>query len=377
MRGLGILRYTDRLTALRAQIKDQELSGLLILDPKNRQYLTGFDGSSGWLLVTPKEHFLLSDGRYWDQVARQCPRAKLVRFIPAEHGTLSGALLTVLPPGILGIETDGLALSLYRELIQALERSGFSYEELEGVVRNLRECKDEDEIACLKKAAEIADFALNRALRDFAPGQSELDLKAAIEYQILKFGGYSTSFSTIVASGPNGSYPHAGASERLVGEGEMITVDFGAVYRGYCSDMTRTIWYGRLSERDRNLLHHTREAQKLALESVIPGLKASALDSVARERLREADLDTFFVHSLGHGVGLEVHEQPGIRSTNEAPLKPGQVITIEPGVYLPGQAGCRVEDTVLVTSEGCQILNSFPKQPLDAERPPQLEIENP
>jgi len=197
----------------------------------------------------------------------------------------------------------------------------------------------------------------------------ECDLKAEIEHAILRQGGSSTSFPTIVASGPNGSYPHAGASDRVVGENELITIDFGAVYRGYCSDMTRTIWYGTLPETAHNLIDHTRRAQELALSVVAPGITCQEVDATARDYLRKEELDQFFVHSLGHGVGLDIHESPGLRKSNSDPLCVGHVITIEPGLYVPGQTGCRVEDTVVVTPSGYEVLNRFPKQPLDAEAP--------
>jgi Xaa-Pro aminopeptidase len=349
---------------------------ILITDPKNRQYLSGFDGSSGWLLLSGDQYFVLTDGRYWDQVERQCPGAELFRFLPDEHETLSQAVATLLKQENLlnkdqklTIETDGVSLAVFRALTESLEQSCLEFKECSGLVSEQRECKDEEEISVLSMAANIADRAFAEALRDFHPGLRECDLKAELEYHILRLGGTSTSFSTIVASGPNGSYPHAGASERIINEGELITVDFGAVYQGYCSDMTRTIWYGKLGELEQNLLRQTREAQKVALQAVRPGVACSELDKTARDFLKHQNLDQYFVHSLGHGVGLDIHESPGLRRSTHSPLKIGHVITVEPGVYVPHKTGCRVEDTVVVTDSSYRLLNRFPKQALDSTAP--------
>jgi Xaa-Pro aminopeptidase len=317
-------------------------------------------------------------------VKNQCPTARLFRFTAADHENLHGALGALIsqenlfPEGkVLGVEVDSMILGTFRSLTQSLTESGVEMKECEGVTRELRECKDSEEIELLQKAASIADTALAKALEKFQPGLTENDLKAELEYQILRAGGSGTSFSTIVASGPNGSLPHAGASHRVVKDGELVTIDFGAVYQGYCSDMTRTIWYGKLPERSREILAHTRRAQELALQAVKAGVVACQVDKVARDYLVRQNLGEYFLHSLGHGIGLEVHEAPGLRKSNEDLLRSGQVITVEPGVYIPGDTGCRVEDTVVVTATGCRILNRYPKQSLDEKHPSTTLVPNP
>jgi Xaa-Pro aminopeptidase len=370
------MNLSGRLASLRKQLPSLGLEALLVTEPKNRRYLSGFTGSSGWLLVTEDSHVILTDGRYWDQVVKESQDADLFKFLASEHKSLAGALICLARErslsGCLGLEISGMQLSIYRSLSEALKENDLEFKDVEGLVQEQREIKDEQEISLLRKAAEIADQALSKALGEFRPGLPEVELKALIEYNILKLGGESTSFSTIVASGPNGSYPHAGASQRIVRENELITVDFGAIYKGYCSDMTRTIWYGTLSDRDKLILGATREAQELALRAVTAGVEARALDQIARGHLESVDLAEYFVHSLGHGVGLDIHEEPGLRKTNEDALRAGQVVTIEPGVYIPGDTGCRVEDTVVVTSTKPDVLNRFPKQPLDADSPSAL-----
>ena len=353
---------------------------LLVTEAQNRRYLSGFTGSAGWLIVSSDGCFLITDGRYWDQVAKQCPDVELFRYLPSEHESLAGALVALIQEkellssgGALTLETDGVSLSTHRSLTKALQGENLQLNESSGLITGLREIKDADEVEILKKAAHIADQALSAALAKFQPGQRECDLKAEIEYNILRLGGTSTSFSTIVASGPNGSYPHAGASERLIQEGELITIDFGALYQGYCSDMTRTIWYGELPEFERKVLSHTRKAQEKALAAARAGIKASALDAAARDHLESVELGEYFIHSLGHGVGLDIHEAPGLRKTNDKLLLSHQVVTIEPGVYIPGKTGCRVEDTILLSDTGCEVINRYPKQQFDQVRPPILE----
>jgi Xaa-Pro aminopeptidase len=373
------MNLSKRLQHVREELAERELDTLLVSEAKNRRYLSGFSGSSGWLLVTEARPILITDGRYWDQVVRECPGVDLFKFVAADHESLSGALTVLLKErGLpadgksLGVETNGMTLAAFRDLQKGLANQGLSLTEVEGVVHKLRERKDSEEITLMRKAAEIADEALSSALADFKPGGKEVELKALIEYQILLRGGEATSFPTIVASGPNGSYPHAGASHRAIQEGELVTIDFGALYQGYCSDMTRTVWWGQLSERDRTILGTTREAQLVARQAVTAGVEARSLDLMARKFLEKAGLGEYFVHSLGHGVGLDIHEAPGLRKTSEAILEVGQVVTIEPGVYIPGDTGCRVEDTVVVTEGKPDVLNRFPKQSLDAVVPPGL-----
>lgn len=366
------MNYLERQQRLRESHQSKE-TAILVTDSKNVRYLCGFTGSSGWLLLTPTDHYVLTDGRYWEQVGRQCPRARLLKFEAAKHQSMANALFVFMGDTGLGntvaVETANMTLTLFRQLQEAAEPAGARLEEVENLTKPFREIKDSEEIELLQKAADIADTALSVALKSFAPGRTEFQLKAELEYQILLAGGEGTSFSTIVASGPNGSFPHAGASDRVVGEGELITIDFGAIYRGYCSDMTRTIWYGRLPDEAQRLIRHTRIAQQRAVEAVKAGITCKELDQVARGVLEEAGLAEYFVHSLGHGVGLDVHEDPGVRNTNDSTLRVGQVITVEPGVYVPGFSGCRVEDTVVVQESGCQVLNRFPKQPLDSIEP--------
>lgn len=366
-----------RLNRLRKQMRESGESLFLVTEPNNRRYLSGFTGSSGWLLVGSSAAWLITDGRYWDQVARQAPDLELLRYRHAEHKDHTGALSALLtklelPPGSgLAVELDDMPVLLYRSLSNMASENGWSLKDVEGRIKAYRTVKDEEEIASLRRAAEIADEAFTRALSKFEPGQSEASLKAELDYQVLRAGGEGASFSTIVASGVQGSFPHAGASEKIVAKGELVTIDFGAVWNGYCSDMTRTVWWGELSERDRGLVAAVSEAHRLAVEAARPGLSGGELDEVARASLRKVGLAEHFVHSLGHGVGLDIHEAPTLRAGQTDLLLAGQVVTVEPGVYLANETGCRIEDTV-VLREGApaDVLNRSPKQTLDQLAPP-------
>lgn len=368
---------SQRLAALRHIMSEQNEAAFLVTDGSNRRYLSGFTGSAGWLLITGTQQWVITDGRYWEQAQRQCPEYQLFKFESSEHKALAGALKALLEGEAqvevgarLCLELDGMTLVLYRNLESELQ--SWTLGEADGRTRELRQVKDSEEIALLRLAAQIADEALDQALKQFRPGQRESDLRAELEYHILRLGGEGASFSTIVASGVNGSYPHAGASSKVVEEGELITIDFGARYQGYCSDMTRTIWFGHLSERQREILSATREAQSRAVAAVRPGITSGELDAIARDYLEERELAQYFIHSLGHGIGLEVHEGPTLRKGTELVLQAGQLVTVEPGVYIPEFTGCRVEDTILVTPDGGEPINRFPKQDLTATHPPNL-----
>lgn len=368
-----------RVERLRVEMKQAGESAFLVCEAKNRRYLTGFTGSSGWLLLTPQRCVLITDGRYWDQVAKQCPEIELFRYTAAEHKTLAGALehllredLKLSPGAVFAVEIDDMPVQSYRALLGVLEGCELRVSDVEGRVKGFRARKDSEELVCLRHAAAIADSALSAALSRFEAGMTEAALRAEIDYQVMLGGGEGAAFPTIVASGINGSLPHAGVSDKAIALGELVTIDFGAVWKGYNSDMTRTVWLGELSPENSRLVREVLAAQRGAVAAARPGLTTGALDEVARSSLRQAGLDDYFVHSLGHGIGLDVHETPTLRSGHQDVLSAGQVITIEPGVYLPGRTGCRIEDTIVLGPDGSEVLNKFPKQQPGDTRPPLL-----
>jgi Xaa-Pro aminopeptidase len=356
-------------------LEQENLDALLVSSDENRFYLSGFTGSAGYFLITRTASQLVADGRYWNQVEEQCPDLGLVRFKLETHGNIGRAALTWLHQlgGIerVGIEGRNLTVSDYG-ILQKESQTLWNRDVLvvaDGLPERLRECKDAEELARLQKAADTADEALREALKSFRKGVRENEFCAELEFQLQKHGARKPSFDSIVASGPNGARPHATISDRVIGEGELITLDFGSYCNSYCSDMTRTIWLGDLPELEQTVYRTVRAAHAAAIAAVRPGVLTRELDAVARNLITEAGFGEAFSHSLGHGVGLQVHEMPYLRSTTETVLEPGMVITIEPGIYLAGKTGCRVEDTVVVTADGGYSLNHTPYQELGQQHP--------
>lgn len=360
----------ERLKLLRAALERSQVDGILITQPENRRYISGFSGSAGTLLVTADKLALITDGRYWSQVEEQCPELELVKFRADEHGTLMACAAQHLSgwQGRLGIESRHLVLAEYEALQKAMPAS-VQLRPLENVVEEIRQKKDPGELELLRKAAQLADRAFRNALESLKVGIKEQDFCLELEYQMQKLGARKPAFDSIVASGPNGAYPHAGVTDRVIQQRELITVDFGAYRHGYNSDMTRTVWLGRLDERNAKIYRSVREAQQRAVEAVQPGKTCKEIDAVARQHLQEAGLGDYFTHGLGHGLGMAVHELPSVRSTSDTLLEPGMVITIEPGVYIGGEAGCRIEDSVVVTASGCEKLTRTPYQDLEQTHP--------
>jgi len=365
------LHTIERRQRLRAKMKDQGLSAMIITSQENRFYLSGFSGSAGHLIVTPDTTVLITDGRYWAQVQDQCQQVELVRFRAEEHGSLIQASAAWLAntQGRVAVESRHLVVGDWQTLCHELEGKDIKPEAADNLIEQIRQCKDGQEIERLRRAAQIADRALRNALESLREGITEREFCLELEYQMQKLGARKPAFDSIVASGPNGAFPHAGVTDRVIAQRELITLDFGAYHDSYNSDMTRTVWMGNLNERNAFIYQSVRDAQRKAVDAVRPGIRCRELDAIAREHLHECGLGEYFSHSLGHGIGLAVHELPGLRSTTETMLEPGMLITIEPGVYIPGETGCRIEDTVLVTETGGEKITRSPYQELGQIHP--------
>lgn len=361
----------ERRQRLRAKMKDQGLSAMIITSQENRFYLSGFSGSAGHLIVTPDTTVLITDGRYWAQVEDQCQQVELVRFRAEEHGSLIQASAAWLAntQGRVAVESRHLVVGDWQTLCHELEGKDIKPEAADNLIEQIRQCKDGQEIERLRRAAQIADRALRNALESLREGITEREFCLELEYQMQKLGARKPAFDSIVASGPNGAFPHAGVTDRVIAQRELITLDFGAYHDSYNSDMTRTVWMGNLNERNAFIYQSVRDAQRKAVDAVRPGIRCRELDAIAREHLHKCGLGEYFSHSLGHGIGLAVHELPGLRSTTETMLEPGMLITIEPGVYIPGETGCRIEDTVLVTETGGEKITRSPYQELGQIHP--------
>lgn len=357
MSATSILVQTDRLARLRARLAEASCDAVLLTRPQNIAYVSGFVGSAGAAVVTATAAYLVVDFRYVEQAAAQAPRIQRVRATgPLLDAT--GALLVQIAARRIGVEAEALPVGAHRRLEGAVAPA--EVVPLEGLDR-IRWLKDAEEIACLRRAAAIADEAFAAVLPLIQPGATERDIAVELEYRLRRGGSERLPFDLIVASGPRSALPHGVASERVIGRGEFVTIDFGAVVGGYHSDCTRTIVTAPATERHRTIYELVRSAQAVALAGLRAGITGREADALARERIAAAGYGDAFGHSLGHGVGLQVHEGPTLSPREEAVLAPGAVVTVEPGVYLPQWGGVRIEDLVVVTETGCEILTHLPK----------------
>ena len=334
-----------RVTALR-----QLQSGCMLFDDsKNIYYLSGFTGE-GCLLVTPEKAVIITDFRYVEQCERQAPECILEQTTREKgRAVIIKKYLEEAGANEVFVETGVLTVDAFRTLSKGLE--GISLNDMPPVLRDMRMVKTDEEIRAICKAAIISCDAFEALIKQLKPGMTEKHACALLEHEMRLRGSEGPAFDTIVASGVNGSLPHAVPSDKAIQSGELVTFDFGATSMGYCSDMTRTIAVGRISYELNKLYDAVYTAHMMALEQVKPGVEAKALDTIAREYL-EKRYPGAFGHSLGHGVGLNIHESPAVSTRGDTVLQKGHVITIEPGVYIKGLGGCRIEDTVIVTETG-------------------------
>lgn len=352
-----------RLPRLRERLAESGCDALLVTTLANVRYLTGFSGSAALLLVLPDELVLSTDGRYQFQSAEQLAAAGVEARVEignaaAQREALSAAAAAV---GRLGLEAGNVTWARQR----AFDAEWFSSAELvptENLVEGLRRVKDEGEVARMAAAAGIADAALEAVKPLLAGGVTEADLALALDHEMRRLGATASSFDTIVASGPNGAKPHARPSSRRIEEGELVVLDFGAVVDGYCSDMTRTVCIGEpRSATLARMVEVVAESQRAGVEAVRAGRSAAEVDKVCRDVIAGVGWGDAFLHSTGHGVGLDIHEAPSVAATSGDTLEAGYVVTVEPGVYLPEHGGVRIEDTVVVTGDGCRPLTLAPK----------------
>lgn len=350
----------DRLARLRAFARERGADAVVVGKAANLQYFSGFRGDDALLLVSCRDALLVTDARYTEQAAAEAP---LYEIVEQKKGLLPRAAECILAHGWKRLAFEGSAMSYsdYAKLGALL--SGGAALELPVDLSALRVIKDAEEIACIRKAAQIADAAFSDILAFLRPGISEQAVAARLESTMRSLGSERPAFPTIVASGVRGSLPHGTATEKLIVAGEFVTMDYGAVYRGYCSDMTRTVCVGRASGAQRALYETVRSAQALGVSLVKPGASGKGVDAAVRAALSDAGYGARFGHGLGHSLGLEIHEEPRLSPSSVCErLEPGMIVTVEPGVYLPGEGGLRIEDTVLVTETGGEPLTASSKE---------------
>jgi Xaa-Pro aminopeptidase len=350
-----------RLSALVDGLTAAHVDGLLITSLPNIRYLTGFSGSSALLFVTPRDVILVTDFRYQTQIKSEV--GDLARVVIQSQSLWTGLWQQL--QQLAGLEVAGFesAHLLHRDFQRLLEAGArWQWRPTMDLVETLRERKDEGELALIEAANGIASRALERLMPQVRVGMNELEVAGALEKALRDEGSEGFPFPSIVASGPRSALPHARSSDRRIEAGDFLLLDFGAEYRGYCSDVTRTFVVGNASQEQREIYEIVRVANESAARRVRAGMTGRDADAIARDYIEQRGFGEQFGHSLGHGLGLEVHEAPRLAKTAEGALAEGAVVTIEPGIYRPGWGGVRIEDDVFLGSDGPRILTKFTRE---------------
>ena len=350
--------HERRIAAVRERLERDGVGALVVTQSANVRYLTGYVGSNGTAVIGRDDAVLLTDSRYAVSAREQVSAAEVVVGSRDLLADVAKAAAARAAGAAVGVEADDVTLGWHERFCARAE--GVEVRPTRGIVEDLRAVKDAGEVALMRRAARVADDALGAVLAAGLRGRTESEVAFALHAAVLEHGGEALSFPTIVAAGPNGARPHAVPGPDPIPADTLVVVDMGAVVDGYCSDMTRTLATGPLDDATREMYDVCLDAQRAALAAARPGITGGDLDAVARERIDAAGHGDHFGHGLGHGVGLEIHEAPGIRPGSTHELRPGMAITIEPGIYVEGAAGVRIEDLVVLTDDGCDIISATP-----------------
>ncbi|MBC3185475.1 aminopeptidase P family protein [Corynebacterium sp. zg-331] len=356
---LADTRYSQRRRTLSSRLAGQRIDMMLITNLVHVRYLSGFSGSNAALLLSKDLNpQICTDGRYTTQVTEEVPDVEALIARPCAEALLS----RLEGPRRVGIEADEVSVAQW-EALRAAAGEDVTLVPVRGVVEQLRLVKDPRELDGLREVAELASQAFVDLMTagELAVGRSERDIAADLEYRMRTAGAERTSFDTIVASGPNSAKPHHGAGDRVLRHGDLVTLDFGALRGGFHSDMTRTVVMGEADEFAAEIYEVVRRAQEAGVEAATAGTALSDIDRAARQVIEEAGYGKYYVHSTGHGVGLEVHEGPYASATGEGELREGMTLTIEPGIYVPGRGGVRIEDTLIITPGFPEVITRVSK----------------
>lgn len=349
---------TLKLQKLRAEMKRRDIEALLVTSPFNLRYITEFTGTAGLAIVTQDKAVFITDFRYTEQAGVQVKEFEVVQ---AKKNLMDEAVQTVHSLGVqtLTFEQDYMT---YATAVQYKEKVEVEMEPVSNLIEKIRMVKTPEEVVVLKAAAKIADDAFEHICGYIRPGLTELEVSNELEFFMRKQGATSSSFDIIVASGLRSALPHGVATDKVIEKGDMITLDFGALYNGYISDITRTVAVGEPSGQMKEIYDIVLKAQELGVEKIGPGMSGIEADAIARDFIKSRGYGEAFGHSTGHGIGLEVHESPGLSSRSETVLEPGMAVTVEPGIYLPGVGGVRIEDDILITESGNERLTNSTKE---------------
>jgi Xaa-Pro aminopeptidase len=351
-----------RINHLLQTLKKQEVDGLLVSSRSNVTYLSNFTGDSSLLMVTPTRTVLLTDGRYTEQAAAEChPEIQILKWLNNERYGIRTYkhIVKALSVKRLGIEGHTMTYSTFRMLEEGLKN--IELVSMENMVEKQRQIKDQEEIGCIRSACGISVEALKKTMPFVKAGTSEMELTARLEYNLKTSGAENLSFDTIALSGRRTSLLHGKPGNKNLEEGNYVLFDFGALYKGYHADISRTVIIGKADDQQIEVYEMILKAQTEVINSIKPGMKSSGLTEIVKGHIPEKHLP-YFYPGFGHGLGLEIHEEPFLGTQTEYILEENMVITVEPGIYIPGWGGIRIEDTVLVTKNGSEVLSDFPKE---------------
>ncbi|MHC1682556.1 MAG: M24 family metallopeptidase [Clostridiaceae bacterium] len=347
-----------RLDILRLLMKEKNIEAVLLKGDVNRNYITRFTGDESFALITSDKAFFITDSRYTEQARLEVVDFDILQYTRPFTSYLNN-LLKDNNISELFFEENILTYSTYKMFEKELQVKLLP---LNGLVEEMRLVKDEEEINNIRTAATFADEAFSHILNFIKPGVKERDVAIELEFFLKKKGASALSFDTIVASGYRSALPHGVASDKVINSGDLVTLDFGCIYQGYCSDMTRTVAVGNVDDKLLEIYKIVLNAQSEALKNFAPLKKCSELDKIARDIIEKAGYGTYFGHGLGHGVGREIHEAPAVSGKNDSILKSGYIVTNEPGIYIPGLGGVRIEDLLLITKDGYEVLSHSSKE---------------
>ncbi|MBM7660883.1 Xaa-Pro aminopeptidase [Bacillus mesophilus] len=348
----------SKIEKLRNHFQEHDVDGILITSSYNRRYMTNFTGTAGVAIISREKAVFITDFRYVEQAENQLEGFEIVQHKAAIIEEVANQVEKL---GIkrLGFEEDHVTFSTYKSYQTSIKAELVP---LSGVIEKLRLIKTDSEIKILKEATEIADAAFEHILTVIRPGKTEIEISNELEFFMRKQGAVSSSFDIIVASGYRSALPHGVASDKVIESGEFVTLDFGAYYKGYCSDITRTLAVGQPSEELKNIYDVVLEAQLRGMAGIKPGITGKQADALTRDYITEKGYGEYFGHSTGHGIGLEVHEGPGLSFKSDMVLEAGMVVTVEPGIYVANVGGVRIEDDTVITKDGNQTLSFSTKE---------------
>ena len=346
-----------RIKKIRELLLNNGIEAIIVESPINVYYLSGFTGTNATLFITQNTNYLLTDFRYVEQAEKQTTGFQIIRVDDDPYKKIKE-----LSQGIhlIGIEDEHVTWSKYSKMREVLNEKDLA--ETSEILKNMRKVKDEQEIAAIREAIKITDHAFNTIIEKIKPGTAEEDIAVELEFLLRKSGASGKSFDFIIASGWRSALPHGVATEKRIAKNEFIVLDFGAIYKRYCSDLTRTVFVGEPSAKHVEIYNIVLEAQLAAIDRLKPGMSGKEVDSIARDIIKKKGYGDYFGHGLGHSVGLEIHEEPRLSPREEKIIEPGMIITVEPGIYIPNWGGVRIEDIVLVTKNGVEVLTQAQKQ---------------